>query len=278
MSFYYNRTGPERKALVKAISEILGCEQVYQGAPSFAFVVGDYTIDRNGVLTRHAGSDPEQTDRLIAALAERGYEQEQPELAVTTEACHDCIAETSQSITAPRERSDEEAPPEETVTEGIRGLVVEVPREGFSPEALENLRRIIASKKTLILKALGIVELPFSDGLTFKVSDENLRFPWFPLNGIDGEADAYSRFVCAMCAMAKRQKRITAIEKETDNDKLSMRLFLIRLGFIGPEYKSARKILLRNLTGNSSWKHGRPERAETAESTANTEEAHDGKP
>lgn len=37
-----------------------------------------------------------------------------------------------------------------------------------------------------------------------------------------------------------------------------MRLFLIRLGFIGDEYKTARKILLSNLSGNSSWKAGRP--------------------
>lgn len=41
-----------------------------------------------------------------------------------------------------------------------------------------------------------------------------------------------------------------------ENAKYEMRLFLIRLGFIGDEYKTARKILLRNLTGNSSWKSG----------------------
>lgn len=51
----------------------------------------------------------------------------------------------------------------------------------------------------------------------------------------------------------------------TDNEKFAMRLFLIRLGFIGDEYKTARRILLRNLTGNSSWRSGhRPERAEPA--------------
>ena len=49
-----------------------------------------------------------------------------------------------------------------------------------------------------------------------------------------------------------------------------MRLFLVRLGFIGDEYKTARKILLRNLTGNSSWKAGQqPERL--AENMANNE-------
>lgn len=64
--------------------------------------------------------------------------------------------------------------------------------------------------------------------------------------------------------MARTQKRVTAKEKDTQNDKFTLRLFLIRLGFIGDEYKTARKILLGNLTGNSSWKSGhRSEQTET---------------
>ena len=54
--------------------------------------------------------------------------------------------------------------------------------------------------------------------------------------------------------MSKRQTRVTAKEKESVNDKFDMRVFLIRLGFVGDEYKQARKILMRNLTGNSSFK------------------------
>ena len=45
-------------------------------------------------------------------------------------------------------------------------------------------------------------------------------------------------------------------EKETDNDKYAFRCFLLRLGFIGSEYKAERKILLRNLTGSSAFKNG----------------------
>jgi hypothetical protein len=54
--------------------------------------------------------------------------------------------------------------------------------------------------------------------------------------------------------MACNQKRITAKEKETDNDKYAFRCFLLRLGFIGAEYKLERKILLRNLSGSSAFK------------------------
>lgn len=79
-----------------------------------------------------------------------------------------------------------------------------------------------------------------------------------------------------MCDMAKKQKRVTAKEHGTRNDKFDMRLFLVRLGFIGEEYKAARKILLQNLTGNSSWKSGHaPERPALG---TNTEAAGSGSP
>ena len=138
----------------------------------------------------------------------------------------------------------------ESEPENSNRLVLELPRSDFSDEALERLKKIIAGKESLIKKALGADRLPiFSDV-------QSLRFPWFTLTGAGGETDAYTRFVTALCDMAKRQKRVTATEKESVNDKFDMRVFLIRLGFVGDEYKRSRKILLRNLTGNSSFKGG----------------------
>ena len=49
--------------------------------------------------------------------------------------------------------------------------------------------------------------------------------------------------------MARDAKRVSSKPTKTDNDKYAFRCFLLRLGFIGKEYKTARKILLRNLTG-----------------------------
>ncbi len=60
------------------------------------------------------------------------------------------------------------------------------------------------------------------------------------------------------------EKRIAAKEREEENEKLAIRLFLVRLGFVGPELKVARAILLRNLTGNSAWKSGTPPTRATA--------------
>ena len=70
------------------------------------------------------------------------------------------------------------------------------------------------------------------------------------------EVQAYTHFISALCEMARNQKRITVKEKETPNEKYAFRCFLLRLGFIGKEYKEERKILLRNLTGSSAFKGG----------------------
>ena len=49
---------------------------------------------------------------------------------------------------------------------------------------------------------------------------------------------------------------MVAKEKATDNEMYAFRCFLLRLGFIGDEYKAARKILLRNFTGSAAFKSG----------------------
>ena len=53
---------------------------------------------------------------------------------------------------------------------------------------------------------------------------------------------------------AKESRRVTAKEHAVENKKYYFRCFLFRLGLIGPEYKSARKILLKNLEGSSTFR------------------------
>ena len=50
MSINFHVTEKERKALVEALSEITFSEMAYAGAPTFAYRVGDYTVDKNGVI------------------------------------------------------------------------------------------------------------------------------------------------------------------------------------------------------------------------------------
>ena len=63
----YNVTGDRRKALVQAISDHLGEAAKYQNAPSFAYVIGEYSVDKNGTLTGP------QNAELLAAIEAQGF-------------------------------------------------------------------------------------------------------------------------------------------------------------------------------------------------------------
>ena len=89
--------------------------------------------------------------------------------------------------------------------------------------------------------------------LPIEVGETKVSFPWFAGTPTPEEVKAYDHFICALCEMARNQKRITA-KGDTGNDNYAFRCFLLRMGFIGAEYMQERKILLRNLTGSSAFK------------------------
>lgn len=244
--YNYNLHGGDRKPLIEAMSQILGLQAVYQGAPSFSYIIGDYTVDRSGVLSYGNNIHPDFAAVLVRDLQEQGFVAEK--VAVDNMAEESVADETTENVA------------ENTATEIANApdkLTIEIPDTGFTPEVRENLKKIVASKTTLLKQALG------TDDLSIIELSGKITFPWFTLHGLEGEADAYSRLITAICNMAKNQKRVTATEKPAENAKYGMRLFLVRLGFVGDEYKTARKILLRNLNGNSSWKSGhKPEQPE----------------
>ena len=67
MEVRFDVTGSARKALAAAIGEHTGAYPSYQAAPSFAYLIGDYNLDRTGTL---AGP---KNEYLIRALADDGY-------------------------------------------------------------------------------------------------------------------------------------------------------------------------------------------------------------
>ncbi len=235
------------------------------------------------MLSYGSNIHPDYAAVLINDLQERGFVAEQAATDNPTEEsaadevlageARDTLAENTATEVAMNEATLETAADENVSdatsnTDAPGKLTIEIPDTGFTPEMRENLKKIVASKATLLKQTLE------TDDLSIVELDGKISFPWFTLHSIDGEADAYNRLIAAICKMAKTQKRVTAVEKPIENAKFTMRLFLIRLGFIGDEYKTARKILLRNLTGNSSWKSGhRPERNENAAIPPNPAEA-----
>lgn len=113
-----------------------------------------------------------------------------------------------------------------------------------------NLTNLLESKGYLIKHALHI------DDLRFELNEDSISFPWFSELPEPDEVHAYSALIAALCKMSKEQKRISATEKPVDNERYSFRCFLLRLGFIGDEYKTDRRILMRYLPGNSAFKGG----------------------
>jgi hypothetical protein len=188
-----------RKAFANAVGEILGLDVVYNGTPSFAYTVGGYTIDRSGALTFPNNIFHRESADLIMALRERGYEVETDELPDF----HALQMTEREELGLGRERRDysgEDGPQSSDVPEDDDNdkLTIEISLEGFTDKAIENLGNIVARKSRLFRKALA------TNSLRMDITDDDkLRFPWFTLTGADGEADAYSRFISALCEMAK---------------------------------------------------------------------------
>ncbi len=123
-------------------------------------------------------------------------------------------------------------------------LTIEMPADKVNTG---NLQKLLDAKGALIRKALGI------DNLAFEIHEDRVSFPWF-IDPAPDYALAYTQFIAAICKMSTEQKRVTAKVGEVNNEKYAFRCFLLRLGFIGNEFKQSRKILLSNLDGSSAFK------------------------
>ena len=214
MTINYNAT--DRKPLVKAVSEFLGTKAVYMKTPTCAYRIGNVTVTREGNLRFDDPIDSEQVEKLVAVLDGQGF---------AADNCPPHAADTAPT-----------------------GLCVSMPRRLFTDSALANLKALVAAKGGLFKKALGVNELHI------EVTDDNVSFPWLDSDRSPEEINVCGRFIAKLCEMARSQKRVTVKEHETANEKYAFRCFLLRLGYIGEEYKADRKILLQNLSGTSAFK------------------------
>lgn len=129
------------------------------------------------------------------------------------------------------------------------GLTVSLPKDGFTDSAIDNLHKLVDAKATLMRKALGAARLDI------EITEETVSFPWWDTLPEPEDTQAYTKFLAAICGMAKEAKRILAKETEVESEKYAFRCFLLRLGFIGNDSKAERRILLRNLSGHSAFRN-----------------------
>lgn len=217
MNIIFDLNGRNRKDLVNAISEITGTQSVYKFMPTAAFEIGCYTVTREGTLECGDGLDSRKVKQLLKNLAEKGF------VAVTD--------------------------PKNSESSGTENsLTVSMPRDFFDDTVFGKLDRLIESKSDLFKLAFE------TESLDYTVTDTEVQFPWFTDDESETSSNAYCEFISAFCKMAKEQKRINRSQAQTDNPKFAMRVFLLRLGFVGDEYKATRKVLLRNLKGSAAYR------------------------
>ncbi len=239
MKIMYNAT--DRKPLVEAISEFTGAKAVYMKTPTYAYQIDYFTVTREGNLEFDDMADSEETESLIEFLAQKGFNAESS--AYDSEQQKPVVEDTEPLEDCPPAYGVPEIKPQCEST----GLTVAMPLDKV---LVGNLTNLLEAKGSLIKKALGISELPIA------ISEEQISFPWFS-DGLDADTvKAYTNFIAALCKMSREQKRISNTEKAVENEKYAFRCFLLRLGFVGAEYKADRKILLKNLTGSSAFKSG----------------------
>ena len=141
MQIRFDVPGKERKRLVQAISAWLGYEVRYCGAPSFAYEIGPYRIERDGLLTREGDADAETVERLLQHLHDEGF----------------CFE------TAAAEPKTEET-----------GMSIAVPYDAVS---VGNLTKLLEAKGSLIRKALGASDIRLTmedDRIVFDWFDREL--------------------------------------------------------------------------------------------------------
>lgn len=228
MEIRYNVTGAKRKELVKVIADATGARAEYKFMPTCNYEIDYFTVTKDGTLLFDDRADSEEVEQVLETIAAAGFE---------------CEAHDGEKLPTEEEsKAIDTAPQNKTV-----GLMVEIPLDKV---AVGNLTKLLDAKGGLIKKALGVDTLPI------EIQEDRVAFPWFPELPDADSVKAYTHFISALCEMSKNAKRVTVTEKAVENEKYAFRCFLLRLGFIGAEYKTERKILLKNLTGSSAFKNG----------------------
>ena len=265
MRIHYNVTGNERKALVKVIAETTGAKAEYKGMPTAAYEIDYFTVTKDGTLDFSDRSDSEEVETVLEALAAAGF---------------DGVGETVEAT-----KENQESHQEDEANRDAVELTVTLPMARHTGTTLRNLINLIYTRAGLLNKALGTA-FRVDEGLIKTLQDDacvltldrlfetveayeyhhgqaadglcverdKLTFSTLP----ETEDPEVLRTFTTLCTMMNKQaltqQRIQAKQIGADNEKYAMRIWLLRLGMNGPEYKDERKILMQNLSGNCAFR------------------------
>ena len=233
-----------RKELVNAVTSVTGQKMRYQGPPTFAYTDGTFTVTKDGTLEVEEVMQNVDVLKKLAAqkLIDDSWDEER------------------------------------------EAISIDLPMEKFDATSHLHLMQIIWGKQSLINKAVGakagfMVSNDFIMKLTEEpptsldrflflwneaggieatrgigLSEERISFSGFPYSEDPEWVNAYTDLVSAIGKEARITKRVKLEQSEPENEKYYFRVWLVRLGFGGDEYKTSRKKLLMNLSGNSAFR------------------------
>lgn len=236
MSKYsFKVTGIERKTVAQIIATAINQTSTYAGPPSFAYEIGNISIDRGGMITTPFD---EVLENVLTALKANG-------------ATADGIATITISMA-------------EHTGVSLRNLVnIIYSKDLLLQKALGRNQRLL---EAVLLENINSVRLEEIDdfkecikeadtgGLKFDFENKTISFSFYNASLEIDEVKTYIALSTLLQEQSIKQKYTSFLQKEVDNDKYAMRCWLLRLGMIGAEYKVQRKVLLEKLTGNGSFR------------------------
>lgn len=256
------QTNPtDRREMVQAIAERLGSPAVYLRTPTYAYRIGNLTVERDGSI---ASDDEALLETLRPMLMERGWLTE-------SAAAADSEAEAPAEKTEPAEQDSE-----------ITQMELSFPVEDCTVPQLKNLlhtlysnqhvlRRMMESDALYIDRQLveRLDEAQTPDDLEARLADGvaaetlkgcRIQDGKFTFEAILDERDptrwqVYGTLLGAILQHAKAAKRVfLKADADSENEKYRANSLLTRLGFGGTEHKALRRALTGHLNGYAAFK------------------------
>ena len=256
----------DRKAMVRRLSEHLQTPAVYLYTPTYAFRIGEITVNRD------ASVSGEREALLPAAecLLENGYITELP--AELTAADSEATAEEAPA----------EAEPADTEAEDVTVTTLRIYEPDWTVQSMTNLMHMLYARQDLINRMLQMnclrIDEVFIQALASEMMTSVGDFEALlhraildeHVTGVNIEHDAvlvelpwekdsirwvfYSQIISACIKAAKTAKRVLPRRLDSEADKYHANAWLARLGFGGPEHKELRSTLMSHLSGYAAFK------------------------
>ena len=248
-SFVYSfkASGIERKQIASVIAEAL-CEEVeYQGLPSFAYHTAGWTIDRNGLIASPEIEDNKVFRTVLDALEAAGATADGNGNGTVTISLNDhdgnSLRNTVNLIWS-KQKLIQKALDRQTaiVPEGLIDAINSVPID-----TLEDFTKIVNN-------AIDTGTIRGECELEFDLVDKTIGFSFSNASLEFDEVLAFITLCLQINEQGKKQRFSSTRQKESPNEAYSFRCYLLKLGFIGEQYKTARKILLARLTGDAVYR------------------------